>query len=380
MKNKIEKKIMLIITEECNLGCTYCYEEYKTKNIMSFETAKQILDREYSTIGEYDDLTIEFIGGEAFLEFGLIKKIYDYARELFDKEKTIFFCTTNGTLVHGEMQKWLAERKEHFICSLSLDGTKKMHDMNRPFKNCNIGSFDHIDIDFFKRTWPQQSVKMTVSEESLPFLYDGVKYVEDLGMKCVCTFATGIEWHDESVNVLIEQLDKLVAHYIKYPERQVCRLLDFNYNAIYLPIENNYKLCGAGRNLHSYDVHGNFYPCQGLSPVTLGEEEAKKYIDYDFENFSFSENNPCLTCPYIRLCRTCYASNKKSTGDVENETVEMCLFNRICMLAGSKLRYYQLKNKDISELTLEEKYELAAVLNIQENVLDEKKYIKKYTK
>lgn len=375
--NLVEKKIMLILTEECNLNCTYCYEDYKRKKAMTFETAKEILDKEYNTIGKYDHLTIELIGGEAFLEFELIQKIYDYAFRLFNEKKTLFFCTTNGTLIHGKVQEWLAERKDNFVCSLSLDGNKKMHDLNRCFKNSNIGSFDYIDIAFFKNTWPNQSVKMTVSEKSLPYLYEGVKYIEDLGMGCVCTFATGIEWHEESVNVLIEQLDKLVKHYIEYPEIPVCKLIDFNFNAMYIPVQSDYQLCGAGRNLHAYDVNGDFYPCQGLSPVTLGLEEAKKYKNYYFDDFKFSEDNSCLACPYIRLCRTCYASNKKSTGNVEYETAEMCLFNRLCMLAGSKLRYFQLKEKNEEELTELEKYELAAIYDIQKNVLDEKKYIKK---
>ena len=42
------KKIMLIITENCNLRCIYCYEKNKNGKSMTFETAKEILDRAYA--------------------------------------------------------------------------------------------------------------------------------------------------------------------------------------------------------------------------------------------------------------------------------------------------------------------------------------------
>ena len=41
------KKIMLIITESCNLRCKYCYEKNKNGKGMSFETAKRIIDHAY---------------------------------------------------------------------------------------------------------------------------------------------------------------------------------------------------------------------------------------------------------------------------------------------------------------------------------------------
>ena len=47
-KNNIT--LMLMVTEACNLECTYCYETNKTPRNMTFETAKKILDREFERI------------------------------------------------------------------------------------------------------------------------------------------------------------------------------------------------------------------------------------------------------------------------------------------------------------------------------------------
>ena len=38
------KTLMLILTENCNLNCVYCYEHHKTLDDMPFETAKKAIE------------------------------------------------------------------------------------------------------------------------------------------------------------------------------------------------------------------------------------------------------------------------------------------------------------------------------------------------
>ena len=63
------KKIMLIITESCNLRCEYCYEKNKNGKSMSFETAKRIIDHAYLDMSGYESMVIELHGGEPFINF-----------------------------------------------------------------------------------------------------------------------------------------------------------------------------------------------------------------------------------------------------------------------------------------------------------------------
>ena len=131
--DKDQKKIMLLLTEECNLNCVYCYEHFKSKRKMSFDTARSILDNFYSSSKPGDTVLIEVFGGEPFTNFELIKQIDDYVMTMYGDRNTFFETTTNGTLVHGEVQEWLKERKERYMVSLSLDGTETMQNKNRPF-------------------------------------------------------------------------------------------------------------------------------------------------------------------------------------------------------------------------------------------------------
>lgn len=43
------KYISLIMTENCNLQCTYCYEHFKSSKMMDFSLAKTIIENELSS-------------------------------------------------------------------------------------------------------------------------------------------------------------------------------------------------------------------------------------------------------------------------------------------------------------------------------------------
>lgn len=369
MSKKYEvKKVMLIITENCNLSCTYCYEHEKTNKIMSFEMAKSIIDNEFEDIDLYEKGVIEFFGGEAFLNFNLIKDVYQYVTEKYKNNLILFYNTTNGTLVHGRIQEWLYARRDRFICSISLDGTAYMHNLNRAYKG-GKGSFEDIDLNFFKRTWPNIAAKLTTSEETLPFLAQGVKYIESIGMDCIATFATGIEWKKENnIKTLIQQLQDLLVYYDNHPEQKVCKMLDIRLAAIFEPVDERFRYCGAGVMMKCYDTEGNWYPCQGFAPVSIGEK-AKLFRECDFSDFVLSDENPCKTCKFLKVCTTCFAANYNTTGDLEKQCHEICFFNRLCVLASSKLQFNKLIKKD--KLDKEDQLTLKAIEIIQDEIMDE---------
>ena len=140
MHTSPDKSITLTLTAQCNLHCVYCYEHSKNDSAMSFDIARSILDSEMPECE--GQIYIELFGGEPFLAFDNIKRIYDYVNVNWPDKQWIMFATTNGTLIHDEIQDWLKNHKR-FICGLSLDGNKLMQDINRS------NSFDQIDIDFF---------------------------------------------------------------------------------------------------------------------------------------------------------------------------------------------------------------------------------------
>lgn len=364
------KTLMLILTENCNLNCVYCYEHHKTLDDMPFETAKRAIDAEFHDLDRYEHGEIELFGGEPFLNFALIKRIYDYVMDTYGKDNDIVFSTTtNGTLVHGKIQDWLRERKDKFIVTLSLDGTPEIHNKNRPLRG-GEGSFEHIDLDFFLESWPHCGAKMTFSDLNIGNFADGVIYVDQCGFNPLATFASGMNWKKPGTReLMMEQMEKLVEYYISNPEKKLCQMLNMNLALMFYPVDDDFRYCGAGLRKKCFDIQGNWYPCQGLSPLTVGHEAAKQFQNRDFLNFRLSQDNPCRNCRWVRLCRTCYAANYLETGCIERNCGDMCFINRLCMLASSRIKYERLLEK--KELTKDDQLELRAILQIQQSVLDD---------
>lgn len=70
--------LTLMITQDCNLRCTYCYGVngmYNHKGFMTQETAETAIDY-FVKYAVSDELSICFFGGEPLLNFSLIKKNY----------------------------------------------------------------------------------------------------------------------------------------------------------------------------------------------------------------------------------------------------------------------------------------------------------------
>ena len=177
---------------------------------MNFDTAKECIDWIFHNIPDYatDGVEIGFIGGEPLIEFDLLKQIFSYVSSKYNDVEHIFYATTNGTLLNSEMKEWFSAHRNCFVLGLSLDGAKETHDVNRS------GSFDSIDFDFFLKNWPEQGVKMTLSEYSLPRLAENIKFIHGLGFKHIngVNLAEGsFDWSkEEYIKILIPGASRIL--------------------------------------------------------------------------------------------------------------------------------------------------------------------------
>ena len=84
---------------------------------MSFETAKMILDNEFSKSEGYDLTQIDLFGGEPFLEFDLIKNITKYVEQNFNGYNyvaTILYTIKgpNGKSIVLPVRPWVGYAKD----------------------------------------------------------------------------------------------------------------------------------------------------------------------------------------------------------------------------------------------------------------------------
>ena len=347
MSQKNPGSITLTLTDACNLGCTYCYERHKSINRMSFETAKDILENELVST-DMSSLTIDFFGGEPFLEFPTMKKICEYvwSREWGVEYK--FFVSTNGTLVHGEIQKWLSAHKEDFWVGLSYDGTPEMNDVNRD------SSSSRIDLEFFAKNWPTQGVKMTISRETLPCLAEGVKYLHSLGFEVNCNLAYGPDWGSEHWQAVLQsQLMELVSFYIENPGVKPCSMLSMEIPYVAMADRLEYsKWCGAGTNMKVYSPDGTCYPCHFFEPMAVGKEMAERSLAIDFTSAVQLKDPECDGCMLMPICPTCYGSNYAATGDITKKDRSLCALTKTMAMANSYLWFQLLNTFDDEELMI----------------------------
>lgn len=141
------QNLILQVTQRCNLRCSYCaysglyYNRDHENKDMSFETAQKAIDFMLQRSDEIDKVVCSFYGGEPLLKLDLIKQCVNYVLEKREKERVIFNITTNGTLLTPETAAFLASHD--FSILISLDGSKKEHDVNRTYAN-GRGSFDDV--------------------------------------------------------------------------------------------------------------------------------------------------------------------------------------------------------------------------------------------
>lgn len=335
--NVTTKSITLVLTHQCNLACTYCYEKHKDNQRMSFDVAKKIVDKELLLDDGTNFVEIDLFGGEPLLEFPLVKQIVEYVKARKYPKEYVFFITTNGVLLNDERKKWLKENANVLQLGLSLDGTKKMHDMNRN------NSYDKIDIPFFVSTYKNQGIKMTISKETLPYLAEGIIHAHSLGFDDVnANLAYGIDWtNPENEKIYERELTKLIDFYIEHPEITPCSILDVNrLQSLTSELDEASRHCGAGVYMKAYDYDGTFYPCQHFLPLSIGQDKAFDSLSIDFKNSptdigSFSEE--CRNCKMKNVCPTCYGENFSMTGDINKRDMSLC---RLFKIQFKSLAYF----------------------------------------
>lgn len=365
-------QITLIITEDCCLNCSYCYEIHKTEHKMTFEKAKKHIDKEMKNISDNDEINIEFFGGEPFLNFELIKQVVSYVTETYPNKMVTYNTTTNGVILSPDIKKWLWNHRRHFYTSLSLDGTKYNNDKNRVFKQNGEGTFDYIDQEFFLKTYKPASVKATIAPNCLDCMSESIIYLMERGFEVDATLAMGnIDWSNSvNVKILTRELNKLIEYYAKNPERKTIRMLEVPFDALFSEKKENTRFCGAGVRIHCYTGSDDYWtPCQGFSKITVGEEISKQYAEESFENY-VEPDIICKRCPLTTVCCRCWGTNLAATGSIDIPDPWLCVINRVLLLAGSRIAYDRIFGIQKNEWTKKEVRILKAISIITENAFN----------
>lgn len=299
----------LCVTHACNLNCVYCYQKHDSQTRMSFETAKRCIDWIFNNVPDsMEGIEIGFIGGEPLLEFDLIRNVISYVKSMKHRHNYVFYATTNGTVLTEDMKAWCSVNREDFVLALSIDGARETHNHNRS------GSFDRIDLDFFLQTYPEQSVKMTLTDYSLPRLAENIIWLHEKGFRNiggVNLFEGAFDWDKpDYLSILKQQLKVLSDYYVTHPDIPLNQMLDKHLDLCESKLRERKKWCGIGDGAIFFDCDGTRYPCPFASPMSFSKEDLSAMLRTDFKDANEFIDEECHSSCYIYpICPTCSAAN-----------------------------------------------------------------------
>lgn len=303
------RTLMLLVTNSCNLNCVYCYESHKTSHKMDFDTAKRAILDVFNETG-FDGVSIQFMGGEPLLAFPLIKDVSEWLWNKNIKYPYSLFAATNGTLLNEDMKVWFTANKHRISLGLSFDGDVNTQNTNRS-KSASL-----VDLDYFRDTWPESSVKMTISTDSLKYLSENVVFLEENGFTKIKTDLAYMHgWTKQHLVLWNEQLSLLKNYYLDSNRDMHCSLFNTPIDAI-LSEERHAKRCSCGEEMSCVDWDGTIYPCQMFAPISMDSTMYNKVKDIDFadaENFQVQE---CRDCVLQSCCPGCAGCNLKFNGAI----------------------------------------------------------------
>ena len=288
--------LVLNVTNQCNLSCTYCYEFGADKiatpqgkpKFMTLETAKTSVDFLLGQSAGRKAVSITFFGGETLMNFPLLKEVVAYANEQAAArgQSVNFSLTTNATLLTPEIIEFLSDNA--IGVTVSMDGPPDLQDKRRVYKS-GRGSYEVIEprlralIANHKTRAITARVTLTEGVTDVLRIYRHLK--DDLGFHEVgfAPVTTSGEHtyslDDDGMGDVLSQFHQLADEWLEFALRGEMHGFSNVSETIGELIQgvNKSHPCGAGIGLLGVSPSGDLSPCHRFTDAdthTLGHIES----------------------------------------------------------------------------------------------------------
>lgn len=338
--------VALEVSNDCNLRCSYCYGDGGTYGrescYMSTEVAYRCIDFQINhSMGE-KNLQVIFFGGEPLMNFKVIHDVVEYTKTKA-KELGVHYSygiTTNATLLDEKKINYLKEN--NFVITVSIDGPKEVHDMNRYYK-LGVGSHDKT-VEAVKqmiRMKMRLRARATINCTELRLTYIE-QYLADLGFEDIVLTYVDIDSHnklyisDEKFEIIEKELETLGEIFIN----ELLSKKSTRVNTFKVPLESLYlhhrteRGCGAGVTYAAFTAKGELYPCHRFSnweQYRLGDYNSEQFGNKDFLNCTVLNREPCSECFGRHICGgNCLHSAALFNDSIYRTDTHYCkLFNKV---------------------------------------------------
>lgn len=334
--------VTMLLTNDCNLACSYCFESNKGKDYMPKEMALDILKATYNVVDPMAGIfTLNMFGGEPLMNWDTFKAICDYVLE--NNLKIRITATTNLTLLTDEMIDYIDELSIPIL--VSVDGIKEVHDKHR----CN--SFDKV-IENMKKLIDRDlgyliEARMTVAPDTAKYMYESVKMLVDLGINNIANVpASDLDWDAQSIQDYKDNYEKILDMYIDILNDETNKRnislykVDQALNLALEPIKEDTSMCNIGNpRWVIVDWKGDIWPCPDY-PTTDNVDLIAGKIGNFYTGVDETKVDPkpmvatyelerCKGCEAISICKSgCPYENYTKNGKFNEPTIGYCTLQK----------------------------------------------------
>ncbi|MEM4182050.1 MAG: TIGR04084 family radical SAM/SPASM domain-containing protein [Candidatus Pacearchaeota archaeon] len=298
----------LILTEECNSQCRYCYEksfkefdnglEKKFKFDFSEEKKEIDIEKLKNFLSKDKNPVVIFYGGEPLLRIDLIKKITENIN-------VPFRIQTNGKLLDKIPINYLKKIEKILV---SIDGEKERTDFNR-----GKGTFNLVmkNLNKIKKKGYKGEIiaRMTIStdfpdiDRQVLFLYksgfSSIHWQLDVGFY-------KFDYEKEKIEKFFEEYNKNIRKLLEFWVAQIekGKVLKFypflGIAESFLKKEKTELRCGAGHSGYAITLDGKIYACPIMNCIK--DFEAGNLDSQPKKLKKFSCQEECSDCSYYDFC------------------------------------------------------------------------------
>lgn len=334
--------VTMLLTNDCNLACSYCFESNKGKDYMPKEMALDILKATYNQVDPMAGIfTLNMFGGEPLMNWDTFKAVCDYVLE--NNLKIRITATTNLTLLTDEMIDYIDELSIPVL--VSVDGIKEVHDKHR----CN--SFDKV-IENMKKLIDRDlgyliEARMTVAPDTAKYMYESVKMLVDLGINNIANVpASDLDWDAQSIQDYKDNYEKILDMYINILNDETNKRnislykVDQALNLALEPIKEDTSMCNIGNpRWVIVDWKGDIWPCPDY-PTTDNVDLIAGKIGNFYTGVDETKVDPkpmvatyelerCKGCEAISICKSgCPYENYTKNGKFNEPTIGYCTLQK----------------------------------------------------
>lgn len=337
--------VQLIISNECNFKCTYCFinkiysskKRFTIQNLpdnkhMSFELARDSLTKiiELIKANNKSNLSVQFFGGEPLINWKTIKTILEFFKKGDEYGINIdYSIVTNGSLINEEIANYFSKNKVSVI--ISLDSSKQNSNADDKIKNSNKKILKNLEI--LKKYNNSVILNSALSNETFDSFDNSIIDIAlAYGIKEIgIILDLDISFYEKNKS---EIADKLISAYLYGHSKGVVitgywhtifqRMLLHDHLDYY-----SYKTCSATGCQLSIEPSGDVFACKGSSGYFGNIDDintllsSSTYSNYATRNIKNS--TICDSCEIENFCSgLCLGPLEKKYNTINTVDLKSC--------------------------------------------------------